>query len=193
MERRDEITQLTNELQRLTLCTNIIASRLQELHNNFPTIDSNTDTDATQRDRKSPLQVGDRVRITNSYQGRRNTQGTVTKVLNTQAWVQPDDGDKPFRKFKANLARIFNWSCHLTHLLLRAPTTPLLHLHHHLLTPLRVQLVNNLVVGRTIVAARRKNPKLHHHILKALDNTMESLTPIFVAPLPRPKWTYFSM
>ena len=108
MDRQDEITSLTNELQRLTLRTNRIATRLLELdhHPTQPQLDTDTDNDAERRNRKAPLQVGDTVRITNSYQGRKNTTGIITKVLNTQVWIQPDNGDNPFRKFKANLVKV---------------------------------------------------------------------------------------
>ena len=52
------------------------------------------------------FRVGDSVEVTNSYGVGKGVEGTITKLTPQQAYVQPIDGGKVFRKYKQNLTRI---------------------------------------------------------------------------------------
>ena len=102
----EQAEALTLQLQALTLEANTVRTQLVQLNNRRARREAEENKPATVRKRKHPIQIGDRVIVTNKYKERQGTVGTVTKLTRTQAYVDPDGDGEVFRRYKANLKRV---------------------------------------------------------------------------------------
>jgi preprotein translocase subunit YajC len=123
----DQIDALALELERLKLCVQNITSILEDAG----AIDANSNvitkvrrqvdtaavvtTAASKSEPKSKqvkrapskeLTVGDKVRVLNKKDGNKGIIGTITRVTNSQVWIEPDDGGTAFRKWKENVKKL---------------------------------------------------------------------------------------
>ena len=89
-----ESASLTRELRRLTRSTQWTADGGERNREETRSANNNR-----------PLQVGDRVVITNRYRGRRGTEGTVVRVTSTQVTLRDSSGDEHTRK-QTNVQRV---------------------------------------------------------------------------------------
>ena len=60
----------------------------------------------TKKSKSDPLTVGERVVVINNYKSRSGTTGTIVKLTNAQAHIEPDNGQAIFRSYKENLKRL---------------------------------------------------------------------------------------
>ena len=51
------------------------------------------------------FEIGERVKITSNYRGKRGTEGIVTKVTDVYTWIEDDTG-APFKRESQNFVRI---------------------------------------------------------------------------------------
>jgi hypothetical protein len=101
-----ELQDLVDNLNRLQIQVNDVTRRIQNVREqrNRETQDQQVPAQPqNRRNRRRPLQVEDRVVVTNKYKGRQGVTGTVTKVTAAQVRVQPDGGGDSFRIYKANV------------------------------------------------------------------------------------------
>ena len=73
------INEIVKDLEALTLRTQVLSRELRSLPGDPP--ESSTIP-------QNPFVIGDFVRITNSYKGRKNTSGNVIKVTDRQAMIR---------------------------------------------------------------------------------------------------------
>ncbi len=59
------------------------------------------------RERRRPLQIGDTIKVTSRYKGRRGTKGTIVGYRGkTQFVIDPTDGSERFYIWKSNVRRV---------------------------------------------------------------------------------------
>jgi hypothetical protein len=103
----DELNELTTALEELDIQANDIRRRISTI------IRNQQQENTKQRKRKvivktvnRPIQVGDRVVVTNNYKGRRGTKGVVRRTTSTQAYIDIDNTNDTIRSYKQNLRRL---------------------------------------------------------------------------------------
>ena len=94
-----ELTDATHQLQRLQIQLNNTETRINELKGRRRTLNSD---DKKRRN----IIVGDKVRITDNYKGRRGHEGIVIKVTPTQVKIRPSNGGEVYNKYKQNVIRV---------------------------------------------------------------------------------------
>ena len=87
-----EIDDLTEEIKNLTIRLKFLQDTASKAQ--------------TKRSKSDPLTVGERVVVINNYKNRSGTTGTIIKITNAQAHVEPDNGQAIFRSYKENLRRL---------------------------------------------------------------------------------------
>jgi hypothetical protein len=102
------ITSIIHRLDSLTLEANTLTRELKTLRSNQQRAYAPTATArATARNpptRTHEFEIGDRVIITNTYQGSRGTKGTVTYITDKQITLIDEKGKRHTRKY-TNLRR----------------------------------------------------------------------------------------
>jgi preprotein translocase subunit YajC len=123
----EQIDALALELERLKLCVRNVTSILKDAGavdangNVITKIKRQVDATAVvstvaskpepkikqvKRSPSNKLIVGDKVKVLNKWGGNKGIIGTITRVTNSQVWIEPDDGGTPFRKWKENVKRL---------------------------------------------------------------------------------------
>jgi hypothetical protein len=103
----DELHELTTALEQLDIQANNIRRRISTIIRNQQ--QENTKSrkrTVIARSEHRPIQVGDRVVVTNNYKGRRGTKGIVRRTTSTQAYIDIDNTNETIRSYKQNLRRL---------------------------------------------------------------------------------------
>ena len=121
--REDEIDELEELIQNLTIDINTASEQLQRaserlrrIRNTTTTRDTNVNTPPTPTSTRTPtssnrtrdrsLTPGDRVIITNNYKGNKGVIGMVERVTKALVWVRTDHSRELLQKRKNNISRI---------------------------------------------------------------------------------------
>ena len=96
MNRNTGQTRRQTEIQRLSRNIEVLATRL-----NLLIIEENQE-----QEQLINYQIGDRVEITNNYQGLRGTQGIITHVTPQQVSIRAEGHRRVITKKKTNIRRV---------------------------------------------------------------------------------------